>query len=93
MRVPQLGWNRIVPRDDAGMLREGYAYFANSYRLADAPSGWRAAFSDYGGPFVAAMERRGVLACQFHPELSGRFGLDLIARWLETSMVGKEAPC
>jgi len=32
---------------------------------------------------VAAMERGAVLACQFHPELSGRFGLALLSRWLK----------
>ncbi|MCC6527021.1 MAG: imidazole glycerol phosphate synthase subunit HisH, partial [Polyangiaceae bacterium] len=38
--------------------------------------------SDHGGPFVAALERGPVLACQFHPELSGRWGQALIERWL-----------
>jgi len=38
--------------------------------------------ADYGGPFVAAIERGPVLACQFHPELSGQWGAALIDRWL-----------
>jgi imidazole glycerol phosphate synthase glutamine amidotransferase subunit len=82
LRVPQLGWNRIVPQPECRLLKEGYVYFANSYRLEDAPEGWAAAMAEYGGPFVAAMERGAVLACQFHPELSGRFGLKLLSRWL-----------
>jgi imidazoleglycerol phosphate synthase glutamine amidotransferase subunit HisH len=28
------------------------------------------------------MERGDVLACQFHPELSGEVGLRIIRRWL-----------
>ena len=82
LRVPQLGWNRIEPEHGCRFLKPGYAYFANSYRLRQKGDGWAAAFSDYGGPFVAAMERGDVLACQFHPELSGEFGLDLMWRWL-----------
>lgn len=82
-RVPQLGWNRIEPDRNCVLLEQGYAYFANSYRLEKCPSGWAAAFSDYGGPFVAAMEKGSVLACQFHPELSGEFGIRLIKRWLD----------
>jgi imidazoleglycerol phosphate synthase glutamine amidotransferase subunit HisH len=31
---------------------------------------------------VAAIERDAVLACQFHPELSGAWGEELIRRWL-----------
>ncbi len=82
VRVPQLGWNRVTADADCELLRSGYAYFANSYRLTDAPAGWRTAWSDHGGRFVAALERGRVLACQFHPELSGAWGLSLIERWL-----------
>jgi imidazole glycerol phosphate synthase glutamine amidotransferase subunit len=85
LRVPQLGWNRIVPEPGCSLLEEGYVYFANSFRFETPPGGWKAAMADYGGPFVAAMERGPQLACQFHPELSGRFGLELIRRWLETT--------
>jgi glutamine amidotransferase len=85
LRVPQLGWNRIEPEPGCRFLKPGYAFFANSYRLKRRSDGWAAAFSDYGGPFVAAMEQGDVLACQFHPELSGQFGLDLMRRWLSGS--------
>jgi imidazole glycerol phosphate synthase glutamine amidotransferase subunit len=82
LRVPQLGWNTVDPDPDCAMLRRGHAYFANSYRVVGPPAGWRCATTDYGGPFVSAIERGPVLACQFHPELSGRWGLDLLARWI-----------
>jgi glutamine amidotransferase len=83
LRVPQLGWNRVIPAAGAAFLSPGYAYFANSYRLEQAPEGWEAATADYGGPFVAALRRGEVLACQFHPELSGPWGAALLQRWLE----------
>jgi imidazole glycerol-phosphate synthase subunit HisH len=82
VRVPQFGWNHIEAAHDCRFLASGYAYFANSYRTTDAP-GCRIATAEHGGRFVAALEREGLLACQFHPELSGAFGHDLIARWLE----------
>jgi len=83
VRVPQMGWNRVEAGDGCELIEGGYAYFANSYRLVDPPAGFCAAFSDHGGRFVAALERGGVLACQFHPELSGAWGLELLRRWLE----------
>jgi imidazole glycerol phosphate synthase glutamine amidotransferase subunit len=82
VRVPQLGWNQVETSPGCVLLRSGHAYFANSYRLEAAPPGWHAGFSDHGGPWVAALERGAVLACQFHPELSGRWGLELLQRWL-----------
>ncbi|MGM0574589.1 MAG: imidazole glycerol phosphate synthase subunit HisH [Myxococcota bacterium] len=81
--VPHFGWNRVVPAEGACLLEEGYAYFANSYRLEAIPEGWSGATCEHGGPFVAALERGPVLACQFHPELSGAWGENLLRRWME----------
>ena len=85
IRVPQMGWNDLRPEPGCRLLTPGAAYFANSYRLTAAPEGWSVAWSDHGGPFVAAMERGEVLACQCHPELSGAWGADLLGRWLRAS--------
>jgi glutamine amidotransferase len=82
VRAPQFGWNLVDPEPGCRLLEPGYAYFANSYRVQDAP-GCRVATADHGGRFVAALEQGRVLACQFHPELSGAYGQALIARWLE----------
>lgn len=83
VRVPQLGWNEVVPDTGARWLTRDYAYFANSYRLTTPPPDCQVAWTDYGGRFVCAFERGRLLACQFHPELSGPWGLELLRRWLE----------
>lgn len=82
LRVPQLGWNQVVPAAGSRFLRHGWAYFANSFKLSQVPDGWQGALTDYGGRFVSALERGDVLACQFHPELSGSWGAGLLDRWL-----------
>lgn len=83
VRVPQLGWNRVSAGDGCRFVDDGWAYFANSYRLEKTPQGWSGAVTDHGGSFVSAMERGSVLACQFHPELSGAWGSAVLGRWLE----------
>ena len=84
VHVPQLGWNRIDPGAGCSLIEPGHAYFANSYRATPPlTDGWAMATADHGGPFIAAMEQGAVLACQFHPELSGPWGQALIQRWLE----------
>ncbi len=87
IRVPQLGWNLVKPEHDFRAFTEGYAYFANSYRYMDLPADdrWMRALTDHGGVFISALQRGAVLACQFHPELSGRWGHQLIANWLTSS--------
>jgi imidazole glycerol phosphate synthase glutamine amidotransferase subunit len=82
VRVPQFGWNLVEPEPGCRYLAPGHAYFANSYRVLAAP-GCRIATALHGERFVAALERDRVVACQFHPELSGAYGHQLIARWLE----------
>jgi imidazole glycerol phosphate synthase glutamine amidotransferase subunit len=84
-RVPQLGWNRVEPAPGSRLLEPGWAYFANSYHINRAPDGWRSATTEYGGRFVSALERGSILACQFHPELSGSWGSSLLGRWLDTT--------
>lgn len=84
VRVPHMGWSPITAAD-GGSLRAGHAYFAHSFRLQVPPPGWRVAWCEEGGRFVAAIERGSVLACQFHPELSGRLGDTLLRSWLEAS--------
>ena len=84
VKVPQLGWNRVEP-SSASVIEPGWAYFANSFRMAQPPNGWAVASTDYGGGFVSALQRGAVLGCQFHPELSGAWGGRLLTRWLETT--------
>jgi glutamine amidotransferase len=81
IRVPQMGWNELTPTAGARYLKPGFAYFANTYKLDTLPPGWDGAWSDHGGPFVAAVERGDVLACQLHPELSGAWGARLLSAW------------
>ena len=83
VRVPQLGWNQVSAGAGCEVLTDGWAYFANSYRFESVAEGWSAALTEHGGSFVAAVERGNVLACQFHPELSGTWGRELLGRWLD----------
>ncbi|MEN8113759.1 MAG: imidazole glycerol phosphate synthase subunit HisH [Actinomycetota bacterium] len=83
--VPQLGWNRVTPDERSRFVEPGWAYFANSYRVESVPDDWIGTTADYGGTLVSTVERGGVLACQFHPELSGEWGSALLQRWLDAA--------
>lgn len=78
--VPQLGWNRVSAGFGA-LVQEGHAYFANSYYLDVRDADWTPSTTCHGRPFVSALERGPQLACQFHPELSGAWGSELMERW------------
>ena len=88
VRSPQFGWNAVDADGACRVVASGWAYYANSFRVVDAPAGWAVASSDHGGPFAGALERGNIVACQFHPELSGLWGLGLIRRWLVREEAG-----
>lgn len=79
--VPQLGWNRVSFAEPSPLV-DGHAYFANSYCLATAPAGWATAQTHYGVSMISAIHRGSVLGCQFHPELSGEWGQQLLRTWM-----------
>ena len=82
VRTPQHGWNRVG---------EGYAYYSNTYRIETIPEGWGGETSTHGSPFVAYLRRGTTLACQFHPELSGSWGAELMRGWIENAK--EVTPC
>ena len=81
VRVPHLGWNEITAPLEAPCMLSGAASFAHSYCLRTPPASGTASMCDYDRPFVAALERGNLLACQFHPELSGAYGRALLERF------------
>jgi cyclase len=81
VRVPHLGWNGVSAPQNSALLASGNAAFANSYCLTDPPAGWDVAWTTHGIQFVSALNRGRTMACQFHPELSGSYGTQLIEWW------------
>lgn len=80
LRVPHFGWNTVENKQNN---ESEYAYFANSYYLAEAPKGWTSYWSEYGQRFVSMIKKEKVLATQFHPEISGQYGEKLLLNWLQ----------
>jgi imidazole glycerol-phosphate synthase subunit HisH len=89
VKRPQMQWN-LVEGDRplamfAGIALPCWMYFVHSFAAlpGDAGDGLSVATCDYGGPLVAAVERGELWATQFHPEKSGRVGLDLVGNFVE----------
>jgi glutamine amidotransferase/cyclase len=86
--VPHIGWNLVNTKKSSGLMdgMEGErVYFVHSYRAtpAEANKDWVLSTCDYGGEFIASVQKGNVMACQFHPEKSGSTGLGVFQRFLE----------
>ena len=79
-KVPHMGWNDVVPSVAHPLIEPGEAYFLHSYAFEGEGV---IATTDHAGPVTAAIGRDNMLGVQFHPEKSQRYGLELLARFLE----------
>jgi glutamine amidotransferase len=80
VKVPHMGWNDVRPVAPHPMLAAGEAYFLHGFAYAGPGV---LAETDHGGPVAAAIGRDNLIGVQFHPEKSQRYGLALLARFLE----------
>ena len=78
-KVPHMGWNDVIPANDHPLLLAGEAYFLHSYAYEGEHV---LAMTDHAGPVTAAIGHDNLLGVQFHPEKSQRYGIDLLARFL-----------
>ena len=73
-----------IPSSSSGIT--SHYYFVHSYRVAFDPAKhaeWALTTTQYGSEvFVSSIQKGNVFATQFHPEKSGRAGLELLQAWL-----------
>ncbi|MDR3631084.1 MAG: imidazole glycerol phosphate synthase subunit HisF [Desulfocapsaceae bacterium] len=87
LSVPQIGWNGIKIYKNSGMF-SGYdqekLYFVHSYYATITPENadWILSTTDYGGEYISAVAKGRVTAFQFHPEKSGKAGLNILNNFL-----------
>jgi len=92
LKIPHMGWNEVKVVKPHPLL-EGIKggdefYFVHSYYPQPADENNIYAVADYGGDFCCALGYKNLFAVQFHPEKSGRLGLELLERF--TKWEGEE---
>ena len=84
LKIPHMGWNALEVK--GGKLLSGmngqYVYFVHSF-FAENCDDSLSAVTQYGIPITAAVEKRNVYGCQFHPEKSGNVGLTILRKFAE----------
>lgn len=84
VKVPHMGWNEIAGASGEPFetFRGKHFYFVHSY-VCDSRGGQATAETEYGERFTSGIRRDGIIGFQFHPEKSGRNGLQLLADSVE----------
>lgn len=82
LKVPHIGWNALhLVQPDSPLMRntrEGqHVYFVHSFYAKDCDDAL-VATAEYGVTVPATVANGNVYGCQFHPEKSGKAGLDIL---------------
>jgi len=87
LKVPHMGWNVIQHKKPSKLFdeldSEKRFYFVHSYYVKAANEDDISCTTPYGHDFVSAFEHDNIIGCQFHPEKSHTFGMQLFKRFLE----------
>lgn len=82
LKVPHMGWNQVNVQRPCplfeGIVDGSNWYFVHSYFVDPTDRAVAATTTTYGIPFVSAIWKENVVACQFHPEKSQSIGLRLV---------------
>ncbi len=85
LRVPHMGWNTLKLARDSSIFSDVPKpmrfYFVHSYYMAPKDAAITLATTRYGDEFTSVAGKGNVIAMQFHPEKSHRFGKALLANF------------
>jgi len=87
LKIPHMGWNPLrFRRNDCPLfkyVKEGECvYFVHSYYAVGCGEN-TVADAEYSAPLTAAVWKNNVYGCQFHPEKSGKTGLNILRAFCE----------
>lgn len=86
LKIPHIGWNMLKFKKENKLfkyIKNGdCVYFVHSY-YADGCDESLIAVAEYGKELTAAVAKDNVMGCQFHPEKSGKVGLDILRAFCE----------
>ena len=88
-RIPHVGWCKLLATKKNTLLKDNelnnWVYFVHSYHAVPINTNLIAANVSYGNAkLTAIIENENLLACQFHPEKSGKTGELLLSRWIKS---------
>ncbi len=85
--IPHMGWNLVdLPSDMdlfAGLGDAKHFYFAHSFCAEVADENAKVAFTDYGFDLAASVQKGNIYGTQFHPEKSGKYGLEILRNFYD----------
>ncbi len=83
IKIPHVGWNKVLSNNNINMnnkkiFEDEFYYFVHSYYVEPKDSSVINSTTKYGGrKFCSSILQENIFACQFHPEKSGKVGIEI----------------
>ena len=81
LRIPHMGWNTVRISPNAKLFKDiedPQFYFLHSYFFKPLDKKFTISKTEYGIEFSSAIQNDNILATQFHPEKSHKWGIKLL---------------
>jgi len=87
LKIPHMGWNSLEICQQDGLFRnisqDPYVYFVHSFYLTASDQSIVSSKTYYGVTIDASVQFQNIFATQFHPEKSGKVGLQMLQNFAE----------
>lgn len=81
LRIPHMGWNYVNNVKDSiiskDLPQDSRFYFVHSYHMVTKHTNDILFKTNYGYDFVSGLQHENKFACQFHPEKSHKYGIQM----------------
>jgi len=86
-KIPHMGWNTVQIQREGTLFKDMYVeprfYFVHSFHVVSHNPQDVLATTEYGYDFASVLQQGHIMAAQFHPEKSHKFGMKLYKNFVE----------
>jgi glutamine amidotransferase len=87
LKIPHMGWNQVKVQREGTLFKDMYPeprfYFVHSFHVVSHNPADVLGVTGYGYDFVSVIQHGHIMAAQFHPEKSHKFGMKLYQNFVE----------
>lgn len=86
LKIPHIGFSSVVIKENSNLFiklgKNADFYFVHSFKFIAGNENDVTSYTDYGGKFVASLQKGNIFATQFHPEKSQSNGLTVLKNFI-----------
>jgi len=83
-KVPNIGWRNVTFKKKFFENKKNFFYFVHSYKIQLDDKSFQTSYIKYGDNIIpTSIQKKNIFGCQFHPEKSGKDGINFLKKFLD----------